>query len=152
MQLELASRETRFIAAFVDALLIGTPIIVALTTEALLGRPGAGGGKFGPTNFVDLGVGTLGTLAVLGVNLLLVHKYGQSIAKRWFGLKVVRSDGSRADVGRIVLLRNGLPMLIGAVPLVGSFFELVDALFIFRKDQRCIHDHMADTIVVRVQR
>jgi uncharacterized RDD family membrane protein YckC len=92
------------------------------------------------------------TAAVLGVNLWLVHEHGQSIAKRWLRLRVVRKDGSRAHVVRIVLLRNGVPLVITMVPLLGALFWLVDALFIFRRDRRCLHDHIADTIVIRVPR
>jgi uncharacterized RDD family membrane protein YckC len=149
---ELASETTRLLAMMVDGVLIGAPMTAAAAAGLILGyEVDAGDDKLGAISRAVMGIGALGTLAVLGVNLRLVSKYGQSIAKRWFGLQVVRSDGSRADVSRIVLLRNALPMLIGAVPLVGSFFQLVDALFIFRKDRRCIHDHMADTIVVRVK-
>ena len=34
------------------------------------------------------------------------------------------------------------------VPFVGGLVSLVDALLIFRDDRRCLHDEIADTIVV----
>jgi uncharacterized RDD family membrane protein YckC len=35
------------------------------------------------------------------------------------------------------------------IPLIGWMFTLGDALLIFREDHRCLHDHFADTIVVK---
>ena len=34
------------------------------------------------------------------------------------------------------------------VPIVGAFYALVDCLLIFRESRRCLHDNIADTIVV----
>jgi uncharacterized RDD family membrane protein YckC len=44
-----------------------------------------------------------------------------------------------------VLLRGVVNGLLSIIPLYG----LVDALFIFREDKRCLHDLIAGTIVVR---
>jgi uncharacterized RDD family membrane protein YckC len=35
------------------------------------------------------------------------------------------------------------------LPTVGPFAGLIDVLFIFLKDRRCLHDHIAGTVVVR---
>ncbi len=51
-------------------------------------------------------------------------------------------------LGRLVFLRYGGPGLIGQIPFLGSLFSLLDALFIFSEERRCIHDHFADTKVV----
>ena len=45
-------------------------------------------------------------------------------------------------------MRYVLPTLIAALPCIGPLFSLVDALTIFRDERRCLHDDMADTIVV----
>ena len=34
--------------------------------------------------------------------------------------------------------------------VVGTIYGLVDVLMIFRASRRCLHDHIADTIVVTV--
>lgn len=91
--------------------------------------------------------GLLG-LGLLGYNLWLLHRQGQTLAKRWLGIRIVRTDGNRSGLGRIFWLRYFFPTLIGAIPCVGGIFSLVDALFIFADDRRCLHDHMADTVVV----
>ena len=48
-------------------------------------------------------------------------------------------------------MRGFLPGLIGAIPLVGTVFSLVNICFIFREDRRCIHDLMAGTHVVEAR-
>ena len=58
------------------------------------------------------------------------------------------ADGSRASVGRIFWLRNVVNTLITLIPLVGWLYNLVDALFIFTDRRQCLHDKIADTIVV----
>jgi uncharacterized RDD family membrane protein YckC len=79
----------------------------------------------------------------------LVATNGQSIGKRLVGIKVVRTDGSRASFARIFLLRNvvnGLPILL---PYVGLLYQLIDPLLIYQESRQCLHDKIADTSVVR---
>jgi hypothetical protein len=50
-----------------------------------------------------------------------------------------------------VLLRNWLFMLLQYIPGLGSVSGLVDPLFIFRADRRCIHDFVAGTKVIQLK-
>jgi uncharacterized RDD family membrane protein YckC len=50
---------------------------------------------------------------------------------------------------RAFLLRGTLPFMVEQIPLVGLLFWLVDSCFIFREDQRCLHDLVAGTRVIR---
>jgi uncharacterized RDD family membrane protein YckC len=62
----------------------------------------------------------------------------------------VRSDGSAAGIGRIVLLRLAPIWLMTLIPVVGVIMAgLVDPLLIFRQSRKCLHDTIADTIVVK---
>jgi len=56
----------------------------------------------------------------------------------------VRSDGAPASLGRIFWLRNVLNGLISVIPIYG----IIDSLFIFSESRQCLHDKIADTIVV----
>ena len=69
---------------------------------------------------------------------------GQSIAKKMLAIKVVRRDGSPVSLGRLFWLRNAIVGVLGVIPL----FSIIDALFIFGESRQCIHDKIADTIVV----
>ncbi|WEN14790.1 RDD family protein [Rhodanobacter sp. AS-Z3] len=93
-----------------------------------------------------LGLALMVTIIV--VNCVMLHRTGQTIGKRALDIAVVRADGSRIGLSRYILLRV-LPMMgLGMIPFVGKFTGLVDALLIFGKDKRCLHDIFADTIVV----
>lgn len=37
---------------------------------------------------------------------------------------------------------------IGYVPFVGRYFSVIDALFIYGENKRCLHDYIAGTMVV----
>lgn len=152
-----AGRGARLGAALIDGLLWGiwfVPVYVQWFLS-LVGHRGAAPSAADflraaiATGGIWLGVGTLGLIAIAAVNIVLVQRNSQSIAKKWLGIKVVRKDGSRATLGRIFWLRNVVPGLFGLLPYLGRFWGLIDALAIFAEPKRCIHDYIADTIVVR---
>jgi hypothetical protein len=45
----------------------------------------------------------------------------------------------------VIWLRNVVNALLGIIPLYG----FIDPLFIFGNARRCVHDHLADTIVIK---
>ena len=58
----------------------------------------------------------------------------------------------RARLGRLLLLRYGMPFLMGLVPVIGPLFALTDALFIFSPTRQTLHDRFARTVVVDLRR
>ena len=142
---QLAGRGIRLVAAIVDGLIIGLAILlVALVTPYNAFDPREDALWFGFVLNLVLGFG-----AYLLLNGWLLHSRGQTIAKALFRIKVVRSDGSRASLLRLAGLRYCVTSLLTLVPLVGWIFALVDCLMIFRDSRKCLHDNIADTIVVR---
>lgn len=136
----LAGRGTRLLAKIVDRLLYVVcfvPFVIAA-----IARSGGGTDALG----FALAISAAAAIALFIYNLLLLQDRGQTLGKRWFGIRIVRRDGSDADLGRIFGLRMALPWLIAV--FVGPLFTLPDALCIFGREQRCLHDLMADTIVV----
>jgi len=91
----------------------------------------------------------VGFFGFLGVQIYLLVQQGQTIGKRTVGIRIVEySDGSLLGAGRILGMRGVLPGVIAGIPYVGWLFALVDVLFIFGEERRCIHDYMAQSKVV----
>jgi uncharacterized RDD family membrane protein YckC len=75
---------------------------------------------------------------------------GQTLGKRLIGIRMVDyTTGATAPLGRLLLLRYLPTSLVSAIPKIGPFLTLIDVLFIFGGEQRCIHDHIAGTKVVQ---
>jgi uncharacterized RDD family membrane protein YckC len=155
--LELAGRGRRLGAAIIDSLIIAIPFMLLGVWFAIAGArsgaPAAGGvltwvvtHPFGYQAAASL----LGYLTFLALNGYLLNKSAQTIGKRLLGIRIVRSNGETADFGRIAFLRYLPTALVQMLPLVGNFYPLIDALLIFRGSRKCLHDNIADTIVVNV--
>ena len=140
-----AGRGARLGAAILDNILLSGPAIGAAIFIPTLEKSGSEAGMIA---FVALFV--TGFLVVLGFNLYYLHRDGQTLAKKAVGIRILRSDASRCELWRIVVLRFLPVSLLGAIPVVGFVVSLVDALMIFGEERRCLHDLIADTIVVDV--
>ncbi|ALN60345.1 RDD family protein [Lysobacter enzymogenes] len=93
----------------------------------------------------------LSVLAALGLfvyQCVLLNQHSQTLGKRWLKIKIVRNDGSPCSFGRIFGLRMFVIALIEQVPCLGALFALVNALWIFGAESRCLHDLICDTKVV----
>ena len=166
----LADRGARLLAATIDELIVlgislpmvfqVVPVIATALAAAIEG--GSSTGAIDPQSLLDTGAlihamlwgpGTVVTLVAALVwcviTAWLVAANGQSIGKRLVGIKVVRTDGSRASLARIFLLRNVVNGLPNFLPYLGWLYQLVDPLFIYQDSRRCLHDLIADTVVVR---
>jgi uncharacterized RDD family membrane protein YckC len=91
----------------------------------------------------------LAILAIALVNLRLVILYGQTIGKRLLDIRMVRTDGSPLAAVRFIFARWLPTTVLSGIPGIGWLFFLIDTLLIFSADQRCLHDLIADTIVVK---
>ena len=142
---ELAGRGTRLVAAIVDGLFVGLAmLVVALVTPYNVFDPREDSALFAFAVTPALAFGSY-----LLLNGWLLHSRGQTIAKAMLKIKVVRSDGRKASLPRLAGLRYFVPSLLALVPVFGWIFILVDSLLIFRDSRKCLHDNIADTIVVR---
>ena len=148
IQLVPADRGTRLGAAILDSLIfvamVYLPAFVSLVLAAA--APGAPGDSRLPAMFVGGGLLTLALfIAWCGLNIRYMSRNGQSIAKKLLRIKVVRSDGSPASLGRLIWLRNAVTWVLSVIPVYG----FLDSIFIFGESRQCLHDKIADTIVVK---
>ncbi len=156
----LAERGARLLAASIDELLVlGAFLPVLFGAVPTLVNLASGGTE---PELIDVGTilsamlggrGTALTVVALliwaGITAWSVGTNGQSIGKRLVGIKVVRTDGSRASLARIFLLRNLVSTLPNFLPYLGWFYMIADPLLIYQDSRRCIHDLIADTMVIR---
>ena len=148
-QATFATRGERFAAALLDGL-----IMLALLLPAQFA---AGVFEGFPKNVQQQSLAMTAAWSLASITLyLLLHGYllsknAQTIGKRLLGIRIVNfSDGQKTPFAKILLWRVLPVQIVALIPVVGPFASLVDSLFIFRKDYRTIHDHVAGTIVVKV--
>jgi uncharacterized RDD family membrane protein YckC len=137
--LALAGPGRRFLAQFVDGLIIMVPFIVLAFMAVFSAK-----GKPDPETFNPFG--WLMMLSLLGIvayeGLFLSHN-GQTPGKMALRLRVVRPDGSRISTGQAwgrALSRS----LLSFTRILG----IVDALMVFSSEGRTLHDRIAKTRVI----
>jgi uncharacterized RDD family membrane protein YckC len=144
--LQLASRGRRFSAALIDVLLSALAMwLVSLVTpwnpweakDANLWSLSLENSAFGFGLFVAL-------------QRYLLATRGQTIGKALLGMRITRPGGDKVSIARVIGLRYGVGYAFNLFLATALIFGLADTLLIFRKSRRCLHDTIADTIVIRV--
>ena len=143
----LASRNQRFWAAMIDlgTIIAAMWLATSLTPWQPWGDAVARSSLWQPVvRDTLLGFG----LFVLLQGYLLARR-SQTIGKALLGLRIARPDGSAPSFGRLLGLRYGIGYAMAIVPAIGQVYAVVDVLLIFRASRRCLHDVIADTVVLK---
>ena len=142
---ELAGRGLRLGGAIIDGLIL---LIILIPLMVV-------GGYFsGMMSGVQPDAATKAMWGVLGfIIFVLVQGYplsqsAQTWGKKLLKMKIVHLDGSQPSFGTLLGKRYLPVQAIGLVPYLGGLFGLVNVLFIFGEERRCIHDLIAGTRVV----
>ena len=145
--IELASRWTRLAAQFLDGLVaipIAIPFGIGMATMDQETQ------AFTSIGLICVSISGILFLGLLIYTLYLLSTQGQTLGKKWLGIRIVRyEDNGPAGFVKAVLLRIIVNGIIGVIPLLGALYSLIDILFIFSDDKRCLHDKMAGTHVVK---
>jgi len=142
---ELASRWQRLGGAIIDGI-IG--FVVALPMMFMLGifeytRKGAS-----PPFQLSLISAVIGFAVFALIHGYFLNKNGQTIGKKVLGTKIVGMDDNRLGL-QAILFKRYLPItVVSIIPVLGGLLSLVDILFIFGKEKRCVHDYIAGSKVV----
>jgi uncharacterized RDD family membrane protein YckC len=146
--LELAGRGARFGAMLIDVLLLWAAFWGLSTL-------------FFPSLMQDVGSGVISIVKLIAYQVLLgfglflllngwlLATQGQTLGKKLLKMRIVRPDGAQAGFVRLFFVRYLLNNLLCMIPLLGLLYALGDCLAIFRESRRCLHDSIADTIVVK---
>lgn len=141
----LASRWTRLFGSIIDSFLMMAFIVPLMYFT---------GGLEGPLNGVEnsilysltLGVGSLLIFAAINGHYLI--KYGQTVAKKLLNIRIVTLEGETPNPSSI-LIRYAVFFLPGQIPIAGQLLGMINPLFIFGAQKRCLHDLAAKTKVVK---
>ncbi len=135
-----ACRMKRFIGSLIDGFaMLGAILAGLLLVAVLVGDP------------KDAAVQVVILFLVLPIMLGICQAYmiaveGRTIGKYCMGTKIVNQLGNPPGFLQGVVIRIWVVALLGTIP----FFNLVDAIWIFGDEKRCLHDVIAGTTVIDV--
>lgn len=146
----LASEYARLGAILIDVLIIRVSVLLIV----LIMVPTGVLKNFEPMlegeGFVSIVVElSLGLLVYSAINGHMLATRGQTIGKILMKVRIVDMNNSIPPLPKILFLRFFLIQLVAACGSFGVFLAIVDALFIFRPDRRCLHDRLAGTQVIK---
>ena len=81
---------------------------------------------------------------------MLIATRAQSFGKIMMGTMIVDNDGIPVGLIRGVLLREVPLAFLRQLTFPLRLFNILDALYIFRDERRCLHDYLAGTRVIDV--
>ncbi|NOR57901.1 MAG: hypothetical protein GQ474_05190 [Sulfurimonas sp.] len=141
----LASRWSRFWASMVDG------ILMALITTPVFyftgGLQEVDGDIVEQSITYDVIMAIFGIFVFIILNYNFLIKNGQTIGKKILKIKIVDLD-NKLPTKNILLNRYLVYFLPGHIPVIGSWLSIINILFIFGKEKRCVHDFIAKTRVV----
>lgn len=138
-QLQLASLSERFFANLLDNFMLAPMAVFIMAFDGAIEETG-----MVTENTMAVAISLF--MILVAVNFVLLLRNGQTLGKLILQIRIVDQNGQRAGFRRLILRRvafNGLLMIY-----VQPYF-LIDPLLIFRRDRRCIHDHLAGTVVIQ---
>jgi uncharacterized RDD family membrane protein YckC len=138
---EKATKGDRFIAALIDGV-IGIisviPIFIYVDFEILTD----------PTFSLSVMLLAYGIMVGFILHGYLLYHYGQTIGKNFMSIRIENLDNTKANLTTIYFKRMIPMQILSIVPFGGQFIVgIVNPLFIFGKEKRCLHDYVAKTKV-----
>ncbi len=148
-QLRLASRVKRLLGVVIDnvAMLLGfIPGFMLIIAGTMFVGPQGNEELALSLMLGGVGLTFLGIVVAVCIQIYLLAVSSQTIGKYLLKMQIIDyQTHQRSSFVQCFLLRSVVGMfLLGQVP----FYSLIDACFIFREDYRCIHDLIANSIVV----
>ncbi|HWM90865.1 MAG TPA: RDD family protein [Thermoanaerobaculia bacterium] len=148
-ELDMASVGRRFVALFIDGLLLTIPLVIlALLVLLPLGLIEQQDENLPPflAIFANIFVSLLAGASYVVYEGLMLSSGGQTVGKKAMNIKVVTAEGNEVTRGQ-AWGRAASRQLLGFVPCLG----LIDYLVAFGQERTTIHDMMAKTRVINWQ-
>jgi uncharacterized RDD family membrane protein YckC len=142
----LASRAHRLAAALLDdlvALLVVLPLASYYDVFGMMER----------TNTIPIGIivniNIIAFAAFVCIHGYWLYNYGQTLGKKAMGIAISTLDFQVPAFNKVIALRYLPFRAAGVIPGL-NVLPIIDVLFIFRKDRRCLHDFLAGTQVIDI--
>src|SRR5262245_15939736 len=108
----LAERSTRLVGSMIDGFLFVLAAVPAFVIFAQLGAVPAELSK----GLITVGGLSLPVLILIGYQWYLISTTGQSLAKKWLKMKIVKMNGTDVDFVSGVILRSWVVQAMGLLP------------------------------------
>ena len=143
----LATRLQRLGAAMLNFLIAGAASVPLVIGFVFLEGSGSSSDEMMIVGALISGVFFM---ILAAVNIYYLATNGQSLGKKIVGIKIVRGDlKTPASIWRLIFARWLPVYFMGLVPCLGDLAQIGNYLLIFGGEQKCGHDYIADTHVVR---
>jgi len=157
----LATRMSRLVAFIIDELITSLIVVPFFLLDPEFVAQFKQAGQFSAEDQFSLVISQI--VVYLVINSYFLKRSGQSIGKRIMGIAIVNyKDGQLISLSKIINYRYLPFWLIGVASLFSlqlgvlgfilHFIGLLDKIYIFRPEQRCLHDYTAGTKVINVKR
>ena len=145
-ELRLARRFSRFAAAIVDSFFLFLISIALVFVRVLLGESLVA--EMDDTTTMIHGFVALAAYGLVTGYLLATR--GQTVGKILVRNRIVDYNTDElVSLPKLILMRYAPFWLVVVLPF-GEFIALVDLLFVFGPERRCIHDYLAGTKVIEL--
>jgi len=143
----LASRWERLWASLIDTVIQMVVIIPVMYYTGFFQQIMKGHEPSLQYNLAIAGVGLI-TFIVFHIKFLISS--GQTIGKKILGIKIVDLHGQLPSIKTNLPIRYAVFFIPAQIPIIGQLLSIINILFIFGKEKRCLHDYAAGTKVVEV--
>ncbi|NYI06248.1 RDD family protein [Allostreptomyces psammosilenae] len=149
----LATSGQRFLARLLDWLVVGLPTVIVVVV--IIGVSAVGADTSDPDTATALAMGGLFGYTLLPYLVfflyegIMVSRSGQTLGKRWMGIRVARLQDGGVP-GGAGWGRTAMYLLPGMVPYLGFVYGLLNPLWHLwdQPYRQCLHDKAVRTVVV----
>ena len=144
----LASRWLRLWAAIIDSIIMMCFTVPILYFTGAFEQISAG---IQPPLMYTILTGLAGLLGFYLININLLLTKGQTIGRKVSNIKIVDLNNNLPTKTHL-LKRYSVYLSLAYIPIIGEWLSLINILFIFGKEKRCVHDLVGQTKVVNSQK
>ncbi|EIQ01711.1 putative membrane protein [Opitutaceae bacterium TAV1] len=130
----------RFVALFIDGICLLPATIVLVFVFGMVFPFLAGPESPGAIILSQMAINAVSVVIAICYELFFIRKFDATPGKLAVGIRLLRADGSKLSVGRIIG-RYFAKMVSGIILCIGYILAAFDS------EKRALHDHMCDTRV-----